>query len=237
MQTTFMENYKLQATNPTQYDSPELDWRIDGNANSTSRLFFRNNLKEHLEDLTDKTVLDIGSGIGHLFPMLFEFGAKEVYGIEPSKRNIETSKQLYPNVEVYQGSLEDFVSDKKFDIAVSIMVFEHIWDIDEAFQKIAGLLKDNGKFYLIFGDKDFHILNRPKAEVDVQPISDNIVSTKTIRPTGTMYDIFRSTNLYIDTAQKTGFKIFKQVGLISPQPKHSFYGEKPICHLLICKKV
>jgi hypothetical protein len=32
-----MENYKLQATNPTQYDSPELDWRIDGNADSTSR--------------------------------------------------------------------------------------------------------------------------------------------------------------------------------------------------------
>lgn len=219
-----MEDYKSLATNPRQYDSPELDWRIDGDANSASRLFFRNGLKQHLENLTGKWVIDIGSGIGHLFPMLFEFNAKEVFGIEPSKRNVETSKQLYPNVEVFKGPLEEYNSNKKFDVAVCVMVFEHIWDIGKAFRKIASLLKDNAKFYLIFGDKDFHMLTRPKAKVDVRPISEDVVTTKTIRPTGTMYDIFRSTNLYVNTAQRAGFNVKKQVGLI------------PSCHLLILEK-
>src|SRR5581483_7259100 len=99
-----MDNYKLLATDPLQYDSPDLDWTIDGDPNSWSRIFFRNHLKPYLENLSGKSVLDIGSGVGHLFPMLKEFGAKDIEGLEPSKRNVGRSNQLYPDVPVFYGS-------------------------------------------------------------------------------------------------------------------------------------
>jgi 2-polyprenyl-3-methyl-5-hydroxy-6-metoxy-1,4-benzoquinol methylase len=232
-----MDDFKLKAIDPKQYDSPELDWRKEGDMNSKSRLFFRNNLRRHLENLDGKTIVDIGSGIGHLFPMLFELGAKEIYGIEPSKRNVQTSKRLYPEVEIFEGSIEDYNLEKKFDVAISIMVFEHILDIDSAFQKISNLLNKNGRFYFIFGDKDFFTTTRPEAKVEIQTISENSVSTKTTRPTGVMYDIIRSKDIYFASLQKSDFRLVSDIGLFSEQSRHSFHKLKPICHLLILEKI
>ena len=231
-----MEDYKTKATNPQQYDSPELDWRIDGDTNSPSRIFFRENLKRHLENLSGKTVLDIGSGVGHLFNTLKEFGAKEIYGLEPAKRNVETSKELYPDIPVFHGSLEEYRTDKKFDVVVCIMVFEHILDIKKAFTGIAELLKEGGTFYFIVGDMDFHIQSKPEAEVDVQKLSEGTFATKTIRPNGTMYDIFRPLDLYVSAAKEAGLDLVDKFEMVSTSERHKFFGNKPICHLMIFKK-
>ena len=232
-----MEDYKIKATNPQQYDSPDLDWRIDGGLNSPSRIFFRNHLKAHLEDLSGKNVLDIGSGVGHLFNMLFELGAKEIVGIEPSKRNVEESKKLHPNVGVHNATLEEYNPDgKQFDIVISIMVFEHILDIKKAFGLISDFLKHGSKLYLIVGDKEFHVQSRPDLEVDVQKISDDVTATKTIRPNGTMYDIFRSLDLYIQTANESGLKLVGNFELGPTVERPNNLDNKPSCHLLIFQK-
>lgn len=237
-----MEDYKIKATNPQQYDSEELDWRIGGNINTTSRIFFRDNLRRHLEDLSGKTVLDIGSGVGHLFPMLQELGASHIEAIEPSKRNVEHSKVLYPSIIVHKGTLQSFVPDKSFDVAICIMVFEHILDIKDAFAGIANMVKPDGNFYLIFGDKDFHTFNNPpKTEVDVQEIGDGIVATKTIRhrdgDDSTMYDIFRPVEFFISNAKDAGFEVVKNVPLLVEQgSRWDFWANKPICHLLVLKR-
>jgi len=237
-----MEDYKLKATNPQQYDSEELDWRKGGNINTTSRIFFRDNLRRYLEDLKGKDVLDIGSGVGHLFPMLLELGASRIEGLEPSKRNVEHSSGLYPSITIHQGTLRNFVTDKPFDVAICIMAFEHILDIKEAFSDVAKLIKSNGSFYLIFGDKDFHIFNNPpKTEVDIQEIENGIVATKTIRhrdgDESTMYDLFRPVEFFISNAKDAGFDMVKNIPLMVEQgSRWDFWANKPICHLLVLKR-
>ena len=68
-----IEDFKLKATDPNQYDASELDWTVLGDENQSSRLFFRDYLVEELEDLSGKKVLDIGSGVGQLFNTLKSF--------------------------------------------------------------------------------------------------------------------------------------------------------------------
>ncbi len=106
-------------------------------------------------------VLDIGSGVGQLFNWLKNKGAIEIVGIDPSERNIRTSKEMYPWVLSIQATLHEFASheQEKFDTAFAVLVFEHIEDLGEAFRDIHSLLKDDGEFYLIIADKDFNLID------------------------------------------------------------------------------
>ncbi len=110
------------ATDPHQYDSPELDWRIGGAENDASRVYFREALDSIVtpDILQEKRVLDIGSGTGQLFNWLRSKGVSEVVGIDPSLRNIETSTKMYPWATSLEATLEEFASknSKKFDVAL-----------------------------------------------------------------------------------------------------------------------
>lgn len=231
-----MEDYKLKATDPQQYDSPELDWRIGGNTNDPSRLFFRNFLQPELEDLKGKSVLDIGSGVGQLFPMLQEFGTSDIHGLEPSKRNVDYSRGLYPSVKIHEGALQSFAPEKLFDVTICIMAFEHILDIKDAFSRIANLTKPSGTFYLMIGDKDYHTQDHYSKSfdfnvtVDAQELGDGIVATKTIYPSAIIYDIFRPLQTIIDVGIQAGFELHKHVPMTKTE-------EPPSCHLLIFKRI
>src|SRR5665213_289748 len=98
-----MEN--LRATDPHQYDSPELDWRSSGAEKSSSRSYFREQIDSVVEPgfLEGKRVLDIGSGVGQLFNWLKSNGASEVVGIDPSIKNIENTTKTYPWVSSAQA--------------------------------------------------------------------------------------------------------------------------------------
>ncbi|MBL8031089.1 MAG: methyltransferase domain-containing protein [Candidatus Doudnabacteria bacterium] len=231
-----MEDYRAKAVNPQQYDSPELDWRIDGDEDAYWRIFFRNHLKPYLNNLAGKRVLDIGSGVGQLFNMLKGLGASEIVGIDPSKRNVESSQKTHPDVVVLQKSLQQFDMDIKFDVAICIMVFEHIPDIDVALSRVSQLLNEKGRFYLIVGDMECFIQSIPGAEVDAQPLPEGGYATKTIRPNGTMFDIFRPLENYITSAQFNGLKLVDEKGLVSTSEQHKSMDGKPICHLLVLEK-
>jgi len=204
-----MEGYKILTINSQQYNSPNLEWIVDGDINSATLVFLRGCLKRYLEDIKGKMVLDIGSGIGPLFPMLLELGASEVQGIEPSIRNAEYSRMLYPKVNIYNGTLETFKSEKKFHVVIAMLVFEHVLNLDAAFSCVSKAIKTEGMFYLICGNRDFYVLNRPGAQVDVQDLGNGAVATKTIRPIGPMYDIFRPLESIVLAAKNAGLILQK----------------------------
>lgn len=142
-----------KATDPLQYDSINLDWKKDGMLDSPMRQFFHWYLEQNIENLTDKNVIDIGSGMGHLAKLFRKFGAKEIYGIEPSHKNADVSRELYPEMIVDEVGLEEAKIKKIFDVAVVVMAFEHMRNLDSSFQKIAQLMKPTGILYAIVGDK------------------------------------------------------------------------------------
>jgi SAM-dependent methyltransferase len=228
-----MEDYKLKATNPFQYDSPELDWRDVGSENDSSRKEFRKWLLPVLENLKGKSVLDIGSGVGQLFPTLQNLGASDIQGIEPSQRNVSHSKDLYPNIQVHHTTLQDFESDKLFDVVICIMVFEHILDIEDAFSRIAKLTKPGGNFYLIIGDKEYNTQNRLSSKgiprtVDIQELGNEVVAVKTLYGNTISYDIFRPLESVIGVGESIGFKLDKRIDLINSK-------DKIHAHLLVFK--
>lgn len=242
----------LKATNPLQYDSPELDWRIGGAEDRTSRKYFREELETTVSPsfLQDKRVIDIGSGVGQLFNWLKNHGATEVVGIDPSRRNTETSLQTYPWATSVNTTLQEYAAkgSEKFDSAFALLVFEHIHDLESAFQDVASLLNENGEFYLIITDKDYNVANNKelrgknfiKVEI-LQDLGEGAVEARTFRDEGdkgqtVLYDIFRPLEQVREAAKSNGFKLIKERPLLGPYNTPPAERTFVICHLLVFKK-
>lgn len=237
------DNFLKLATNPHQYDSQEIDWEKEGLGNTSSRRFFQEYLRQYL-DVKDRTVLDVGSGMGQLFSLLKELGALKVEGVEPSVKNVKVSKRLYPDTSVFEGTLQQFSQKSYYDVVVSVMAFEHIYNLEEAFEKVSELLTFNGTFYLSVADKNYHLMPRFNYVLESEELGNDIIVSKTTRPgtIGTLYDILRPLNHYIKAAESNGLTLEKQIEMkpteefINIEPKYSTYKDQPICHLLIFKK-
>lgn len=243
----------LKSIDPTQYDSPELDWKNMGDENHDSRKFFRAGLDTVIQsdDLRNKRIVDIGCGTGQLFNWLKDKGVLEITGFDPSENNIKTVKELYPSVDVSKATLDEFVSKntKKYDAAFSIMVFEHVQDLESAFKEVSSLLDENGVFYLIIGDKDYFLINdkkiRGKNFIDVEvthEFSDGSIETKTTRLDSKhgkiiLYDITRPVELIHQNAISAGFEIIQEKSFLGPMfvPESERY--LPLSRLFVLKKI
>lgn len=104
--------------------------------------------------LRDKTILDIGSGLGQYSVLLIENGAKKVVSLEYQYDKISWAfNHLYgtKNILFVNGSAEalPFKQDE-FDSIFSHTVFEHINDIKSTLSSIKRVLKNNGLVILNF---------------------------------------------------------------------------------------
>jgi cyclopropane fatty-acyl-phospholipid synthase-like methyltransferase len=236
-----MEDFLQAAISPNQYDSQLIDWKKTGLKDSPIRKFIQYYLTPEL-DIKNKRILDIGCGMGPMMSLFEENNVKEVVGIDPSKNNIKFAKELYPQNLFIESTLENYVSDKKFDAALAVMVFEHIKDIETAFKKVFSLLNDNGFFYLVIGDKDYFTKPRFGYELNVQKVDDNTFVTKTKRDYGVIYDILRSTVIYFEAIKKAGFKIKKHLPIMPNNdtikiiPRYQGMENTTILHLIVLEK-
>ncbi len=228
-----------KATNPKQYDSPELNWQVLGAEDA--RKYFRDELDAFIQNdfLKGKKVIDIGSGTGHLFGWLRDKGALSVTGIDPAETNIAASRAKYPWATSVVATLEEFAKSntEKFDVAIAILVFEHIDDLPAAFRDVNKLLRNDGLFYLFVCDKDYSLSNdkelrsaRTESAEIVKDLGDGAVEVKTVRnlddgSQSVMYDIFRSLESVKSAGENSGFKLFAEKALMSPTqvPKPMMY--------------
>lgn len=99
-------------------------------------------------------VLDVGSGRGEYVNELAKY-FNEVVGVEPQKEAYEYAKRKFKknNVRFYNSAIEDFKSTEKFDIVVSLTVFEHMSDHKKSYDKIFALLKSKGVIYMTAPNK------------------------------------------------------------------------------------
>ena len=233
------EKLVSKATNPSQYDSSILDWKKEGMLDSPTRQFFHEYLDENLENLTGKSVLDIGSGTGHLSKLFSKIGAEEIHGIEPAHKNVEISRKLYPEMSVTEQAFEDARPDRTFDVVVVVMAFEHMRDLGFVFQKIAQFTKPDGSLYIIIGDKEYHTTERFGYKLEIEDLGNGEVATSTKRPYGTMHDIFRPISNFVEAAERVGFVLKKQTALVPTEKfmqgklKYKQFEGKPLNHLLV----
>lgn len=97
------------------------------------------------------TVLDIGSGVGdYAFEM--QRHVRRVVAVEPDRAAFERAQRrreaLHSPVTLVHGFIENFHTDERFDVAVSLTTVEHMPEAEKSFAHVLSLLKPGGLLYL-----------------------------------------------------------------------------------------
>lgn len=100
------------------------------------------------------TVADIGTGTGHLLPILAEHFDR-VMAVEPATAMLECARQRVPErhakkVEFHQGDLGALpLSDAGCDLAIACLVLHHVHDPAAALSEMRRILKPDGRLLII----------------------------------------------------------------------------------------
>lgn len=89
-----------------------------------------------------KSILDVGAGFG-LFVKAFNELGLNADGVEISKYSVRIAREKF-GIELFNGSLIDFQTDKKYDLICFYHSFEHLPDPVQVLQKVKKLLNNNG---------------------------------------------------------------------------------------------
>ena len=232
------------ATDPRQYNLPRTQWSLRGAEDAPSRKDLRKALDAFVsaDMLRGKDVIDMGSGTGHLFNWLQTRGTASVTGFDPSEVNVRISREKYPWAASYVATLQEFAktSEEKFDTAFAVMVLEHIENLDDAFQQVKSLLRDNGMLILVIGDNENELLSEKgegrhivRADI-VRHLPDGaieVVVERRLREgvSSVIYDILRPLALIRDSATVAGFTLVSEQPVLDQSPA-------PMYHMLSFKK-
>lgn len=103
-----------------------------------------------LEDLNGKRVLDIGCGSGHSLNYCLEQGAKELWGLDLSTRQLENADKVlgrFPH-QLRNQPMEDptGIPGDYFDVVYSVYAIGWSVDLEATFRNAASYLKPGGIF-------------------------------------------------------------------------------------------
>lgn len=239
-----MMNIFNRAVNPNQYDLDDVNWDKEGlRLDSPTRKFMWFYFEPYVKDWKGKSLFDIGSGTGWFMNQVLKQGLSKVYGIEPSKKNVQMARKYYPKTETEEVSLENFESTYMFDIIVGIMSFLHIKNLNEAFSKVVKLLKKNGRLFLVIPDFEHFKKPRYNYEIIVEPINRDSYAVQVKRPSGTLASIVRKTDVYRRCGNRYGLFLKKDIPmlpteeLIVEEPKYQKMENEALTRLLVFEKV
>jgi SAM-dependent methyltransferase len=234
-------NLLNRAVNPKQYDNPESGWESESGIDSPRRKFFWDYLNKYTENWKDKDIIDIGAGSGWLVNELHNHKIKSALAIEPSENNVQRGKELYPEIQIEEHSIEVFETENKFDVAILNMVVSHVKDLDLLFGKLNTLLRDNGEVYMTV--PDFEYFKGKDDGYNIEHLSESeFISAGKRADSGSIVDIVRKNELYITSATAHGFDLIEEVpmlpteSLMNDKPQYKEFAEVPITHLLRFKK-
>lgn len=106
-------------------------------------------IKSLLPDLKGKKVLDLGCGYGENCSYFIEIGAKNVIGVDISKKMLEVAQKenTHINIEYLEKNMDDIGEiQEKFDIVYSSLALHYIKDFKKLLININNLLNEGGLF-------------------------------------------------------------------------------------------
>ena len=105
-----------------------------------------------LEENAELKILDVGCGTGQLIGEIREHYSEVNYlGIDVTKNMIEVATQNNSGsrIRFLNVSVDDFVSDEKFDVIICTHAFPYFPNKSEAMQKMASLCSKGGKVIIV----------------------------------------------------------------------------------------
>lgn len=209
-----------------------------------------------IPEIEGKTFLEIGCGSGRSTKYLTEKGAKKVYGLDVSAKQIEEAtvynqKEIKQGkVELIQGSMEEKINIEPVDFVFSIYAIGWTPEPEKTLQNIHSYLKPGGLFvwswdHTFFTDVQYE---DGKFVVVYAYHEENLLAIKNWKKEGVTANItYRKTSTWFQLMQNAGFEI---VGYHEPKPKNLSRGhgdpvkyysiqkaEKiPCSFIFVCKK-
>ncbi len=94
-------------------------------------------------------VLDVGTGIGVLIPMISAFKPGKMYACDLSEKMLERLKEKFPEVETYCCDVVDLqLPDDSIDVVFMNAVFPNILDKEGALLNARRMLKKGGRLLI-----------------------------------------------------------------------------------------
>ena len=87
-------------------------------------------------------VLELGCGNGELLAAL---NPQVGVGVDYSAEMIKLASERHTGLRFIQANSEEFSSDDKFDFVILSDILNEVWDVQELFEHIKGLLNQNGR--------------------------------------------------------------------------------------------
>ncbi len=202
-----------RAIDSKQYDLGTIKWHSE-TADSPFRKFFISYLKKYTYLWKNADVLEIGSGLGWLLNLIKQEGANIVEGIEPSKKNIAWIKDNFSQLRVFNTDFQNFKTERKYDLIIAVMVFNHIGNITEMLAKAYSLLKDKGELQIIVPEFTHYRLPTYHHKVEFEKINDEEYAISVTRDDGTLADVIRKIGVYKREAHKTKFEFVEAIPLL-----------------------
>ncbi len=210
-------------------------------------------LLDFLGSVENRRVLDAGCGEGYLSRILADKGAK-VVAVDYSRKMLEIARERTPSdyaIEYYYGNCEnlDFLEDESFDIIVSNMVLQDLFDYEKAVTEMYRLLFKKGVFIFsilhpCFSTPESRWIKNEKGEKlywKVDKYFDEGAYEQPWPPdvkNGVLL-FHRTLTSYFKTIKKVGFIL---EDLIEPKPSEDMIQKYPyfkddlrMCHFLVFK--
>jgi ubiquinone/menaquinone biosynthesis C-methylase UbiE len=176
---------------------------------------YRQNLEVAIE-LTkpyNKKVLDVGFGLGVLFPYITKY-TDECYGLEINKTWIERTKKTLDDLNIKANLVRGDIrnapfKDAQFDNIYMLNALEHVREIDIAISEIRRILKQKGLFVVAV-----------PTENRIYEISRKFVGFK--KPTD-----------YYHTSQEIEVKLSQHFEIIK---KKEIYSILPLFTVYLCRR-
>lgn len=131
-----------------------LEYRYLSGAHSSKVRNIFKLIKNYIEDLKDKSILDVGCGSGFYTNEFYKLGGI-VTGIDYSQFAIKFAKDRFHDIafQVQSGYKLETFKDESFDIVTLFDVIEHMSDQSRTLDEVYRVLKPGG-FFVISTDLD-----------------------------------------------------------------------------------
>ncbi len=102
-----------------------------------------------LGNIRGKKILDVGCGAGRLIKFLKNGGVAAISAVDLSDEMLKIVRKKFPEVGAEKADIRSLpFADKEFDMVIATFVIVHLDTLDEAFDEVYRVLKDNGVFIM-----------------------------------------------------------------------------------------